>query len=219
MKRKIVQTADGSHSLRVDELNEQYHSQFGAITESRHVFIQSGLSQTLAENLNILEVGFGTGLNALLTAIYSEEKQGPRIVYTGIEKFPLSREEWSALNYHDILGREWTSLFQKLHECPWNSVESLTERFRILKLEKDLRDWESREKYDLVYFDAFAPDVQPELWSAAVFAKIYENMNAGGLLLTYSVKGSVRRCLEETGFSTEKLKGPPGKRHILRASK
>lgn len=219
MERRIVLTADGSHSLRVDDLNEQYHSQFGAITESRHVFIKSGLSQLETLSLNILEVGFGTGLNALLSAIYSEENKGPRIFYTGIEKYPLSLEEWSLLNYADHLGREWTSLFHELHGCPWDSQVELTERFQLLKLKLDIKDWKADRKYDLVYFDAFAPEVQPELWNSDIFARIYENMYEGGLLLTYSVKGSIRRVLEETGFKAEKLEGPPGKRHILRATK
>jgi tRNA U34 5-methylaminomethyl-2-thiouridine-forming methyltransferase MnmC len=217
--RQIVKTEDGSSTLYNSILKEHYHSTFGALQESRHVFIKAGLDhlQTKREPINILEVGFGTGLNALLALLWASENKRT-INYTGVEAFPIAIEMAKKLNYPVLLntGRGY---FLKMHSSVAGEV-ALSECFNFnLKIgliqEIELED----SFYDLVFFDAFSPDTQPELWTQQVFSKLNKAMKMNGYLTTYSTKGIVKRALKSAGFSIEKLPGPPGKREILRATK
>jgi tRNA U34 5-methylaminomethyl-2-thiouridine-forming methyltransferase MnmC len=223
MNRKVIITADGSSSIYMESLNEHYHSIHGAIGESQHIFIQSGLrSDNLQQmqTLSILEIGFGTGLNALLTYLAAQETK-QKINYVAIEPCPLSNEEWKALNYINILSYPQTdSVFECIHTAEWERDKYISDSFIICKhkisaLEITLPD----NKFDLVYFDAFSPDVQPELWTDILFTKIFNAMRPDGVLVTYSTKGIVKRTLKEVGFQIEKLQGPAGKREILRGFK
>lgn len=216
MKQEIVITKDGSNTLFVPELGEHYHSTYGAIQESRHIFINYGLRFIDKQKINILEIGFGTGLNALLTLIenYSLKKQ---ISYTAIEKYPLQKDIYSQLNYAQIL--EQTELFNQLHNAKWEISTAINSDFTIAKLQKDIQQYSPKIKFDLIYFDAFAPDIQPELWTEEVFLKMYNALENNGVLVTYSAKGSVKRAMRAAGFNTEELPGPEGKRVVTRAIK
>ena len=218
MKHELVITEDGSNTLYVPKINEYYHSVNGAISESRHIFIEAGLKQIEDREIAIFEMGFGTGLNALLTL---QEVMGTRvhIVYTALEKFPLGNEITGSLNYGKLLSRSAGKYFRMIHECAWQQKVPITKNFTLLKMKGDLRKLDARNLYDLVYFDAFAPDKQPELWTAGIFTRIYRSMRRGAILTTYSSKGQVRRDMLEAGFHVEKLAGPAGKREMIRAWK
>lgn len=221
MNRTVIQTGDGSHTLYVQELGERYHSIHGAIQESVHVFIQSGLKQFEpgAEPLSILEIGLGTGLNALLTLIESE-KSGVNINYTAIEAFPLEQELIEQLNYIKLLNvPEYNTSFDKIHSAEWNKVLRLTEKFTLLKLHTTLEKAVFEPKFQVVYFDAFGPRVQPEMWTDDVFSKLFSAMVQNGCLVTYCAKGEVKRTLKRAGFMVETIQGPPGKREMVRAWK
>ena len=213
----IIVTGDGSHTLFVPGLNEHYHSTFGAIRESDHVFIQSGYQATSVNPARILEMGFGTGLNALLTLMEAERNQRT-VYYHSIDKYPLEITQVMRLNYPESLGTS-QAIFQQLHEADWGVPIKITDRFTLFKEEVDLIDLQLTEPCQLIYHDAFAPDLQPNLWSEEVFKKYYAHLDFGGILVTYSVKGSVKRNLKAAGFRFEKLPGPPGKREICRAWK
>jgi len=209
-------TEDGSHTLYVPELNEHYHSVFGARTESMHVFIENGLKHLNKKNIKILEIGFGTGLNALLTIL---NKGATNIEYHSLEKYPLSAEVENSLLFSPEQTAFETDIFKRIHATPWNQPGSVAPGFTLLKQEADLLTFHFSDSYDLVYFDAFAPDVQPELWTEGVFQKIFSAMNSEGVITTYSAKGEVRRTLQKVGFKVERLPGPPGKREMLRGTK
>lgn len=224
---KIITTEDGSVTLYVPQLNEHYHSVHGAIQESQHIFIRAGLDyflethperNTPATPLHILEAGFGTGLNAYLTLIRATGLHLP-VYYHTVEKYPLSEKETGLLNYPEHIDFENKHLFQDLHACPWESEELLTPDFRFCKHRQDFRDIQFPEQFDLIYFDAFNPDVQPHLWTTEVFQRFYQALRPGGMLVTYCVKGIVKQALRTVGFSLKRLPGPPGKREILRATK
>ncbi len=210
---ELKMSDDGSHTLFVPELNEHYHSVYGARTESMHVFIESGLNQIRAKNIRILEIGFGTGLNVLLTALNRNDKT---VEYHSIEKYPLNSELESLLQYSPNQDEQETILFREIHNSPWNNITEIAPGFTLLKWEADLLTANFISSYDLVYFDAFAPDIQPEMWSESVFKNIYNAMNEGGILTTYSAKGVVRRTLQKVGFTVERIPGPPHKREMLR---
>lgn len=217
MERKLVHTADGSATLHIPEWQEQYHSMHGAIRESQHVFLKNGLSVCPANPLHILEMGFGTGLNALLTclALAGTDRQ---VSYTALEAFPLATDEWRALNYPSLLGEsEADGVFRRLHECPWTEFRQVRPGFALRKIQVDFLDFVALERYDLIYFDAFGARVQPELWTEAMFANMYKAAAPGGILVTYAAKGSARRAMLAAGFEVERLPGPPGKREMLRA--
>lgn len=218
---KIFTTGDGSHSIRVSGLDENYHSGFGAITESNHIFIEAGLLPTSEKklNINILEIGFGTGLNALLTYLTGEKKL-VQIDYTAIDLFPLNNSLVRKLNYPSLVNCPCADeIFYRLHDAEWNCQVTVSENFRLTKIHQDILVYQPDENnYDLIYFDAFGPDKQPELWSDNIFKKLSLSLVPGGSLVTYSTKGEVKRALKRTGFSLEKLPGPPGKREILRAT-
>ncbi len=216
MDIKVITTNDGSKSLFLPGMNETYHSKFGAITESEHVYIKSGLAQLNINKINILEIGFGTGLNVLLSWLAVQDKP-VEIYYESLEKYPLSLKLIPELNFFSDPDKR--SLFEKIHQVPWQKVTALTPRFRLLKNQVDLSLYHTNQKFDLVYFDAFAPDKQPELWTSQIFEKIFGLMNPSGILVTYSAKGRVRRTMQAAGFKVERLPGPPGKREMLRAIK
>ncbi len=219
-------TDDGSHTLFVSEIDECYHSTKGAIQESRHIFIEAGLKQCEKSEINVLEIGFGTGLNALLTAP-PPPKGGiliKKINYTTIELYPVSIEQAFKLNYPETLEIQskvppgvFRSLFEKIHTSPWNEKVQITENFTLTKLKADFTKIELDEKFDVIYFDAFSPEKQPEMWSEEMFRKLYLCASENAIMTTYCAKGAVRRAMKEAGFTVERLPGPPGKREILRA--
>ncbi len=217
---EIRKTDDGSHTLFIPGLNEHYHSSYGAVQESMHVFIDAGLNflSDQKTKINILEVGFGTGLNALLTLLHSTNKI---IFYHGIEAFPVSKEITGQLDYPGFLKDKNAILFfDKIHRVKWNEDMSITEKFTLRKEQAKIEEISlEREKYDLVYFDAFAPEVQPELWTEDIFRKLFDATKSGGVLVTYSSKGLVKQNLRTSGFEVKRLPGPPGKRHIVRAER
>ena len=217
-KRTLIITEDGSHTVAIPDLNLTFHSRYGAIRESRHVFIEAGLNHAKAtfpdDPLSILEIGFGTGLNAFLTAIEAIAYTQP-IRYSAIDAYPLEMATTAALNYPDRLGYE--GLFNRIQLSPWNASGIIHETFGLHKQATDLLDFSCKEKFHLIYFDAFAPEAQPELWTEEVFRKLGACMYPGGILVTYSSKGSVRRAMKAAGWLVEKLPGPPGKWEIVRA--
>ena len=216
---KLEQTADGSFTLYVPELDEHYHSVKGALTESQHIFIDMGLKHSQATNPYILEIGLGTGLNCFLTYLTSKET-GQAIHYTGIERFPLSEEVIDQLDYTTLIGKGEKEVYQAIHQAAWNKEVLLSPHFSLHKIEGDFTQYSFLGKYDLIYFDAFAPEKQPEMWEQPLFDMLYELLNPGGILTTYCAKGVVRRMLQAAGFTVERLAGPPGgKREILRATK
>ncbi|RIA09035.1 tRNA U34 5-methylaminomethyl-2-thiouridine-forming methyltransferase MnmC [Flavobacteriaceae bacterium MAR_2010_72] len=226
MKRQIITTADGSKTIRIEEWNEHYHSVHGAIQEANHVYIKHGLFfyfETIVKNIvkpiPILEIGFGTGLNAFMTFLESQ-KQSLKINYVGVEAFPLSTNELEPLNYIEELAAErYAETFNDFHKCPWGMPYEISPKFQLTKLKKDFKDIDEQSKFDLIYFDAFGARVQPELWTEAIFHLMYEALKPKGVLVTYSSKGSVRRAMQAVGFNVEKLPGPLGKREMLRARK
>lgn len=223
MKEIILETtADGSHTLFVPGLNEHYHSVNGALQESESVFIKNGLYHVPAciKDINILEVGFGTGLNALLTVLEAK-KQRRKINYVAIEPEPLEKQVLEQLNYSSIIrGTESAGYFKKLHDAGWVYPSFLSDYFIIRKIQARLEDITLRDsQFHLVYFDAFGPEVQPELWTREIFMQLYNCLQIEGTLVTYSCKGTVKRALTAAGFKIEKLPGPPGKREVLRAMK
>ncbi|MBN2813305.1 MAG: tRNA (5-methylaminomethyl-2-thiouridine)(34)-methyltransferase MnmD [Bacteroidales bacterium] len=218
---QIVPTDDGSDTLYVPEINEHYHSVFGAITESDWVFIRSGLQFShQPENISVFEVGFGTGLNALLACNWAIT-HNRQISYYTIEKFPIPMDIIGRLNFTDCLPAipGATDLFHTMHRSPWNEIVHLHPRFSMQKIQGDMTIYNQDSYHDVVFFDAFSPDRQPEMWTTEIFRKLYDHMHSGGVLTTYCVKGLVKRRLKEAGFTIEKLPGPPGKREILRAVK
>jgi tRNA U34 5-methylaminomethyl-2-thiouridine-forming methyltransferase MnmC len=221
MERILQSTADGSHTIAIPEMQVTYHSKHGAIQESMHVFIEAGLKPVLAQGhtgINLLEMGFGTGLNALLTAMYSPEKQ--TIQYVAIEAYPIEDSISGSLNYCELLNApELEPVFRKMHAAAWSKPIAITPSFTLLKIQGRLQDYQPVQKFNLVYFDAFAPNAQPELWTTEIFTRLYNTLEEEGILVTYCSKGDVRRALIAAGFTVEKIPGPPGKREMLRAIK
>jgi len=220
-KLEIKITADGSHTLYVPNLDETYHSVHGAIQEALHVYINAGLNYLdNKEKLKVLEVGFGTGLNTFLTLRASTNKT-IKVDYTSIEAFPLEWEKVNELNYLKKLNANTneTNLFELLHKIEWESFFKITPLFSLQKLNVRLEEFNEKEQFDVIYFDAFGPRVQPELWGVDVLKVMYEALVEGGVLVTYCAKGSVKRALKEVGFKIENIPGPPGKREMTRAIK
>lgn len=240
MERLVEKTEDGSATLFVPSLNEHYHSTKGARTESQHIFVDMGLKASEALAPRILEVGFGTGLNAWLTLLEAE-RSGRDVHYTGLELYPLEWGMIEQLGYIDedervmVDGMEQLAidLFRSLHDSPWEVDTLITKHFTLRKVERDLNKWirgkdederkdneYGMEAVDIIYFDAFAPEKQPEMWSQELFDRLYVLLSVGGILTTYCAKGVIRRMLQAAGFTVERLPGPPGgKREILRARK
>ncbi|MCK5731219.1 MAG: tRNA (5-methylaminomethyl-2-thiouridine)(34)-methyltransferase MnmD [Draconibacterium sp.] len=220
MKLRIINTDDGSQTVYNTELEEQYHSVKGAITESNYVYIEKGYLFHKSENPTIFEVGFGTGLNCLLTAILAE-KQKRHTTYFTIEKYPIDKKIIHQLKYGENISTEAQVIFKKIHACEWNSPNKISEYFTLIKLQADIlkNDLKKVEESDIIYFDAFGPDKQPEMWQADILKKIYSITAANGIFLTYSAKGDVRRQLKKCGYEMKRLPGPPGKFHMLRGIK
>lgn len=215
----LEKTADGSDTLFVPALNEHYHSVNGAIQESNHVFIEAGLKQLSKDNIKILEIGFGTGLNAFLTLLYAG-KNNKEIFYTGLELYPLSLDLIQQLNYTQKLDESEKKLFLKMHDVAWGQSEKITNSFQLAKYKRDFSILDiDLGIFDLIYFDAFAPDKQSEMWTQDIFDYLYQHTSEGGILTTYCAKGIVRRMLQQSGYLVERLPGPPGKREMLRATK
>ncbi|MGI6047016.1 MAG: tRNA (5-methylaminomethyl-2-thiouridine)(34)-methyltransferase MnmD [Petrimonas sp.] len=221
MNIKFEITEDGSHTLFVPELDEHYHSTHGAIQESMHVFIDAGLRHCVKSEIKVLEIGFGTGLNAFLTLLEAE-RTGRKIDYTTLEFYPLSIIDAEKLNYVELTDSTKKDVFRELHKVEWGKWSQLTLYFSLLKMKFDFSkpsDFDTENKFDVIFFDAFAPEKQPEMWAQEIFDKIYSISSENAILTTYCAKGSVRRMLQTAGFVVERLPGPPGKREILRAQK
>jgi tRNA U34 5-methylaminomethyl-2-thiouridine-forming methyltransferase MnmC len=219
----MITTGDGSVTIHLKEWDEQYHSKHGAIQEAKHVFIRMGLDywreNFVQKDISILEIGFGTGLNAFITFLEAEKHQ-LKIDYTGVEAYPIARNEIAALNYPELLSAEnQNDIFQRMHTIPWNKSQFISEAFKITKQQKRFEEIDDIAKYELVFFDAFGARVQPELWTEEIFEKMYAAMQEKAVLVTYAAKGSVRRAMQKAGFIVERLPGPPGKREMLRALK
>jgi tRNA U34 5-methylaminomethyl-2-thiouridine-forming methyltransferase MnmC len=221
VERKIVVTKDSSPSIFVPELDETYHSIHGALQESKHVFIEAGLAHlNYLSQINLLEIGFGTGLNALLSAQMATTQKF-KINYTGLEKYPVKPQEWAALNYaHPLHTAKTNALFEQLHQSLWEEPQALNPHFTLTKKQVDFRTATlPANHFHLIYFDAFAPSAQAYLWTLEMFERMYNCLQEDGILVTYCVKGSVRRNMKAAGFEVEKIPGPPGKREMARAQK
>lgn len=224
MKRKIITTSDGSKTIQIEDWNEQYHSIHGAIQEANHVFIKHGLLFFCVElpsgsqPINILEIGFGTGLNAFITFLKAKELQ-QSINYVGVEAYPVKTEEIEQLNYVELISKLHKAEFEKIHDIPWEEEQDISPTFKLEKQEKFFKDITDQNTFDIIYFDAFGARVQPELWTEDIFNIMYKALKNNGVLVTYSAKGSVRRAMQAVGFTVERLPGPPGKREMLRATK
>ncbi len=215
-------TEDGSPTLYNEHVGEHYHSTHGAVQESRHIFIKDGFDHRLTrcevpQVLHLFEIGFGTGLNALLTLVEAK-RRGQEVLYVSVEKYPVEAATYRQLHF-DVNAAEAYSLLQAMHEAPWGEATRIAEGFTLLKIRGDLLDIVFPEKLDVIYFDAFSPKAQPQLWSEEVFARLFACAKTHAVLTTYCAKGEVRRRMQRVGFRVERLPGPPGKREILRATK
>ncbi len=236
MNRKIITTADGSKTIQIEDWNEQYHSIHGAIQEANHVFIKHGLffyferchlersrkvvsvTEKYLENISILEIGFGTGLNAFITCLEAG-KNDVKINYVGVEAYPVSMQEIEQLNYAELISDKNAGTFTKLHTIQWEEPVELTSNFTLTKRQQFFLQIDDVNYFNLIYFDAFGARVQPELWTESIFKIMYKALKPNGVLVTYSAKGSVRRAMQAVGFIVERLEGPLGKREMLRATK
>jgi tRNA U34 5-methylaminomethyl-2-thiouridine-forming methyltransferase MnmC len=218
---KIFETQDGSSSVLSEQFGVSYHSKYGAVQESRHVFIEAGLfyKAIAQKSLKILEIGLGTGLNVFLTYLEAE-RLGLAIDFTTVEKYPLSAEVAGQLNYPSLLQPEGgAAVFQQIHALPWGEKLPISPFFSLEKLQQPFEELSLPPQFDLVYFDAFSPDVQPGLWDLAFTQTMFNALKPGGALVTYCAKGAYKRALKAAGFHVEALKGPPGKREMTRAIK
>lgn len=219
LEREIIQTQDGSTTIKIKDWDECYHSKHGAIQEAKHVFIKNGLSLFQNRKTSILEIGFGTGLNAFITFLESK-KLDQTIEYVGVEAYPVSSSELSSMNYIDELdAADQKNVFEKMHQSDWEEKVVLSSHFILTKRKQFFENIDDTEQFDLIYFDAFGFRVQPELWTTAIFKKMYDALKDNGVLVTYAARGVVKRSMIEVGFIVEKLEGPPGKREMFRAKK
>ena len=219
MKREIIITDDGSTTIRIPEWDENYHSTHGAIQEAKHVFIKNGLDLFQKQDaISILEIGFGTGLNAFITFLETINKE--KVNYVGVEAYPISQEEIAQMNYVSELDSEmYQEIFDKMHSCDWENQQTITENFLLTKRKQFFQDIEDKNQFDLIYFDAFGFPLQPELWSEVIFKKMYDALLPKGTLVTYACRSTIKNAMLSVGFSIEKLPGAPGKREMLRATK
>lgn len=232
MKRNIITTSDGSKTIQIEDWNEQYHSIHGALQEAKHVFLkhallfyydtyaakQPNLKPKKQKGLSILEIGFGTGLNAFLTLIEAE-RLNLQINYVGVEAYPVKLDEIQQLNYVELISEKHAGDFEQMHAIPWNTNYRITPNFQLEKQEKFFQDITATEAFELIYFDAFGARVQPDLWTEDIFKIMFNALKDDGILVTYAAKGSVRRAMQAVGFTVDRLPGPPGKREMLRARK
>lgn len=219
MKREIIITDDGSTTIRIPDWDENYHSTHGAIQEAKHVFIKNGLDIFKnQDSISILEIGFGTGLNAFITFLETVNKE--KVNYVGVEAYPISTEEIAQMNYvTELQAAQYQAIFDKMHACDWESQQKITDNFTLTKRKQFFQDIADKEQYDLIYFDAFGFPLQPELWSEDIFKKMYDALLPKGTLVTYACRSSIKNAMLSVGFSIEKLPGAPGKREMLRATK
>ena len=218
---KLIETQDGSVSVFSERFGVNYHSKYGAVQETRHVFIEAGLflKAILKKKLNVLEFGFGTGLNTFVTWLEGR-RLGLKIAYTAVEAFPLEQDMVAGLNYPATLDAEKDAfVFDQMHQANWGETVSLSPDFTLKKIQDYFETVQLEGPFDLVYYDAFAPDAQPELWEAPMMQKVFDALAPGGVFVTYSAKGIFKRTLKSVGFEVETLKGPPGKREMTRAIK
>ena len=227
MKREVVITADGSSTIHLPDWDEQYHSKHGAIQEAYHVFIKHGLHHFCQKEkisksrkkITILEIGFGTGLNAFITYLESE-KLISAIDYYGVEAYPVVMEEIEKLNYpKQLKAMNSDAIYKDMHKATWEEKKSVSKYFTLTKQHRFFSEINEKDTYNIIFFDAFGARVQPELWTEVIFKIMFDALKKNGILVTYSAKGSVRRAMQEVGFKVEKLPGPPGKREMLRACK
>jgi tRNA U34 5-methylaminomethyl-2-thiouridine-forming methyltransferase MnmC len=213
---EVRQTSDGSKTLYLPDLDETYHSSHGAIQEAMHVFIEQGLkfTATKTKELTIFEMGFGTGLNAFLTALWAQ-KNHQEIHYIGIELHPVPEEIWKQMDY----VQDEVEMYSKIMSLEWGHFHEIHPDFHLKKIEHDIHQLQAAEKVDLIYFDAFGPRAQSEMWDLPVLTKMYELLNPGGVFVTYCAQGQMKRNLKSLGFSLESLPGPPGKREMTRGIK
>jgi tRNA U34 5-methylaminomethyl-2-thiouridine-forming methyltransferase MnmC len=214
----LITTDDGSHSIYSERYGVTYHSKYGAVTESAHVFIDAGLRYKAAvqRDIAVVEIGLGTGLNAFMTRLEAE-RRNLHVRYTGIEAYPLTVKEASAFNFAaQLKAPERHADFLRLHRIAWEREHELSEHFTFTKHQTRLEDFIPETTFDVIYFDAFAPQAQPELWTEDIFARLYQALNPDGVLVTYCAKGDVKRTLKKVGFEVERLQGPPGKREMTR---
>ncbi len=221
---KLLLTNDGSHTLKVEELNETYHSRHGAIQESRHVFIKNGFRFMLGKNprkpVRIFELGLGTGLNALLTAIESRKLSVP-VEYTCVEPYPVPEAIIGQLNFSEIINLPTVKdHFMQIHSVSWDQMNRIHPFFRFRKIETTIEKFNTSAGYfHLAYYDAFAPNKQPEVWQRDVFQKVYRFLSNESALVTYCAQGQVKRDLKAAGFIVQSLQGPPGKKEMTRGLK
>ncbi len=219
MKREIIQTKDGSTTIFFPEINETYHSKFGAIQEAYHVFIKMGFDLQHQKSFSILEVGFGTGLNAFITFLEAK-KTRQKIDYFGVEAYPVSSIEISKMNFvAELNAINYESVFNKMHSCNWNEKIQLSDDFSLTKRKQFFQEINDIDAFDLIYFDAFGYRIEPELWSIEIFKKMYDALKIQGVLVTYACRSCIKNDMIELGFKVEKLPGAPGKREMLRATK
>lgn len=219
MKREIIVTSDGSTSIHLPDWEESYHSKHGAIQEAKHVFIKNGLSLFKGQSVSILEIGFGTGLNAFITFLESQ-LLNQKVDYVGVEGFPISSQEVLQMNYvNQLNATDFKAVFELFHLCKWEENVTISNHFRLTKRNQLFNEIDDINQFDLIYFDAFGFRVQPELWSVEIFTRMYTSLKSGGILVTYACRGPIKRAMIETGFQIEKLTGPPGKREMLRGRK
>lgn len=213
-------TEDGSQTLYLPEMDEHYHSVHGAVSESMHIYMEQGLLFSGRKTLSVLEIGFGTGLNAYLSYCFAQ-KENLDIDYFSLEKYPLTKQEYILLNYPKIIFPEYAPTFNTLHDAEWDNRIRVSDNFKLNKIHADLLTYQFEEfpKFDLVFYDAFAPGKQPEMWTEEILHKVASWVRKEGILVTYCAKGSVRRTLTDAGFIMERISGPKGKKEILRGKK
>lgn len=219
MKREIIQTQDGSTTIHLPEWDESYHSKHGAIQEAYHVFIKNGLTLYKDESVSILEIGFGTGLNAFITFLEAK-KVNQQILYTGIEAYPIGADEVLKMNYvSELQATDESEIFKLMHDSPWEMNIPISDNFILMKNKLFFDAIPYQGTFDLIYFDAFGFRVQPELWTVEIFKIMFKALKKQGVLVTYAARGIIKRNMIEAGFTVEKLAGPPGKREMMRAFK
>lgn len=221
MQRTIITTGDGSKTIHLPDWNENYHSSHGAVQEAKHVFLKHGLDLFSGKpEVHILEIGFGTGLNAILTleAVLNSDSN---IIYDGLEAFPISNDEMVALEYENLLESDFLKeKYKQIHNISWDVPNLITPKFTLTKIQNELQKQTfTANKYDIIYFDAFGPRVQEDMWTKEIFQKLYISLKSDGYLVTYCAKGQVKRDLKSVGFFVETLPGPPGKREMIRGRK
>lgn len=219
MKREIIQTQDGSTTIYLPDWNESYHSKHGAVQEAYHVFIKNGFSLFEGKSISILEIGFGTGLNAFITYLEAQKNTNQKIHYVGVEAYPIALEEALQMNYAQEIEAKESHVFQLLHQVDWEEENMISPEFTLTKRQQYFQDINDSNAFDLIYFDAFGFRVQPELWSEAIFTAMFKALKANGVLVTYACRTSIKKAMISAGFSVEKLPGAPGKREMLRATK